>query len=243
VNDPPNVVCDDNNECTDDACDPSTGECVYTPNDLCNEICRTPGYWATHSSALKSGCGDVTGAVLAWGGGSLNICGECITNSANDHTLGAGNAASAVEAMCVAVRGQQARQLARQLTAAALNCIVSGFPADCDGASIGDVFAACNLGCAVAVGNTPDPYPDGFNLGWCIQAIDCFNNGYGLPTELGCGPSTGCHERALPWDEIPRPEGCDGPAPASSEKCQAAKKSSCGVLPFDEGACSADACP
>ncbi len=238
----PNAPCDDGDPCTDDTCDPASG-CVYTPNDQCAFICRTPGYWATHSSTAKSACSDVTGAVIEMGGGSINICGECLTNAANGHTPGAGDAASAVEAMCVAVKGQQARQLARQLTAAALNCIISGGAADCSGTQNSDVFSLCNQGCAVAVGNSPDPLPEGFNMGWCIAAIDCLNNGFGLPTEAGCGASTGCHDRALPWDMIPRPANCNGPAPASSEKCQAAKDSGCGVLPFDESKCASDSCP
>src|SRR5207249_12088001 len=64
---------------------------------------------------------------------------------------------SAEEALCVRVRGQQARQLARQLTAAALNCVVSGKPADCLGSSISDLFARCNTGCAVSVGAASGP--------------------------------------------------------------------------------------
>ncbi len=238
----PNAPCDDGDVCTDDTCDPATG-CVYTPNDQCNFICRTPGYWATHSSTAKSACSDVTGAVIEMGGGSLNICGECLTNNGSDHTLAPGDAASAVEAMCVAVKGQQARQLARQLTAAALNCIISNAGADCLDGPTGEVFSLCNQGCAVAVGNAPGPAPAGFNMGWCISAIDCYNNGFGLPTEAGCGASTGCHDRALPWDMIPRPANCNGPAPASSERCQAAKDTGCGILPFDETKCASDSCP
>ncbi len=185
----------------------------------------------------------MTGAVVAMGGGSLNVCGECITDGPNSSTLAPGNAASAVEAMCVAVKGQQARQLARQLTAAALNCIISGQGADCTGGPNGDVFSLCNLGCAVSVGNAAGPLPAGFNMGWCISAIDCLNNGFGLPGESGCGASTGCHERELPWDIIPRPANCHGSAPASSDRCQTAKSTGCGILPFDETKCSADACP
>jgi hypothetical protein len=38
------VVCDDGNPCTDDACDPGTGTCTFTPNDApCNDgaVCTT----------------------------------------------------------------------------------------------------------------------------------------------------------------------------------------------------------
>jgi hypothetical protein len=33
----PNVVCDDGDACTDDSCDPNTGECVYEPNVVCDD--------------------------------------------------------------------------------------------------------------------------------------------------------------------------------------------------------------
>ncbi|MHC4698906.1 MAG: hypothetical protein ACYTFA_19425, partial [Planctomycetota bacterium] len=32
-----NVVCDDHDPCTDDSCNPSTGQCVYTPNFVCGD--------------------------------------------------------------------------------------------------------------------------------------------------------------------------------------------------------------
>ena len=247
------IVCNDNDLCTDDSCNSNTpagmDPCVYTPNDQCNEICRTPGYWATHSSSVKTLCSDVTGAVIEMGG-PINVCGEWIANGANDHTLPANNAASAVEAMCVNVKGQLARQLARQLTAAALNCIISGKPG-CTGASIDATFALCNAGCAWAVGNAATPPPN-FNMGWCISAIDCFNNGFGSPTESGCGASTGCHDRNLPWADIDpyREANCHGPASASPDLCQAAKGTGCGTLPVplgsstgDESKCSTDSMP
>ena len=80
------------------------------------------------------------------GGGSLQICGECINS-----TVPINNAASAIEAMCVSPQGDQRLQLVRQLTAGALNCIVSGGGADCSGTSVDQLFADCNAAC---IGNT-----------------------------------------------------------------------------------------
>ena len=132
------------------------------------EFCRTAGFWSTHtdSTGEKACAQNITQAVLDAGGG-LVICGETIDDTDVD------SANSAVEAMCVAVQGQQERQLARQLTAAGLNCIVTNGSATCDGVSINDVFDNCNLMCDAAAGNNPA----GYTVGGCIAQIDCFNNG------------------------------------------------------------------
>lgn len=143
---------------------------INVNGEVCNEgeFCRTAGFWSTHTGSGDKACAqNITQAVLD-AGGPLNICGELICNTEVD------DASSAVEAMCVAVQGQQERQLARQLTAAALNCIVTNGSADCTGVSIADAFAACNTICANNVDANPD---NNVALGDCIAEIDCFNNG------------------------------------------------------------------
>jgi hypothetical protein len=81
-------------------------------------------------------------------------------------------------------QGQSQRQLARQLTAAALNCIISsGSSATCANTSVID-WATCN---AVCQGTSTAK-----TVGECIEEIDAFNNGEG----------TGCHDRDLPLDTI-----------------------------------------
>jgi hypothetical protein len=190
--------CDDNNPCTDDSCSAATGLCVNTDNGSCNnaEICRTPGFWGTHGGLEKSSSQQITGDVLAAFNGTLQICG--VTVDTVDEAL---------QAICVSPKGDSRLQLARQLTAAALNCGITnagGTPGQCTlengadpcaGVSIGDVFQACNLACPT--GTTA--VVDGHTIS-CIGAIDCFNGGGVFDPATGnCNDATGtsCHDRDL----------------------------------------------
>jgi len=232
VNNPGALNCDDNDACTDDSCDPTNG-CTHTDNGECNLICRTPGFWGTHADADpgKACSQDITGAVIAMAGGSISVCGECISNATTGETAAPNNAASAVEALCVRVQGQSERQLARQLTAAALNCIIStGSSETCANTSVID-WATCN---AVCQGTSTAK-----TVGQCIDEIDAFNNGIG----------TGCHDRDLPLDTIfPSGTRCtrsggafQGPA-GSNDECNAANSSACTVIQPNESRCSSDSC-
>ena len=157
------VVCDDLDECTDDSCNSETGLCEYVDNGTCGvAICRTPGFWATHGGTEKNRSTNITQAVIDEVGG-LNVCGITIDNTE------AGNDTSALEAMCVAVKGVSERQLVRQLTAAALNCVMSGGDSDCVGGPIEDLFADCNNAC--------QGFASDLSINECIGEIDCFNNG------------------------------------------------------------------
>jgi hypothetical protein len=214
-------MCDSQNApppCADptcEVCDETSGLCVpISPlPDVCtpgDEVCRTPGFWGTHADADpdKECSQNITQAVLDVVG-SISICGEDICNTLVD------DASSAIEAMCVRVQGQPTRQLARQLTAARLNCIISGeVGGACDGISINDVFDACNTRCAggfvsATLGS------DTFN---CIDALDCFNNGgvFDLADEIcttgacatggaACGPETPCANLS---ECVPFPSNC-----------------------------------
>jgi hypothetical protein len=244
------ITCDDNNTCTDDTCDPATG-CVYTPNGTCNvtEICRTPGFWGTHacpetdctlagSVCEKANSQNITQIVLndfTGTCGPLLICGNDITDTCLDSS-------SAVEAICVAVKGDTRLQVARQLTAAALNCILSNSAdatvgtctgagencADpCAGVSVDAAFTACNAA-ANACASTAT-LPDGTVIN-CIDALDCFNNGGTFDPATGsCGASTtSCHDRDLV-------NGCfsfNPPGPAGSPKeCNDARKDAITIFP------------
>lgn len=184
------------------------------------ERCRTPGFWGTHACPCsgtptgapapsqfceKNGAVNYTQTVIDAAGGCLEICGEKISNTCLD------SADSAVEAMCVEVAGVSARQLARQLMAAALNCVVSGGGATCSGISIASVFNDCQLVCE------SNGTQGSRSIGDCIDAIDAFNNGLG----------TGCHDRSLCNPEVPGLQAiCNDqpPNPAgSSGECNAAK--------------------
>jgi hypothetical protein len=235
--------------CTTAGCE--AGICVQTHISDCvsNEICRTPGFWGTHacpetdctlesSVCEKTGSQNITQIVLnGFTGtcGPLLICGNNITDTCLDSS-------SAVEAICVAVKGDSTLQVARQLTAAALNCILSNSAdatvgtctgagencADvCAGISVDAVFAACNdpaNACATTA------TVDGTVVN-CIEALDCFNNGGTFDIATGtCGASEGtsCHDRDLV-------NGCfsfNPPGPAGSPKeCNTARKDDITIFP------------
>ena len=176
---------DDGNPCTDDACD-SAGECKHDPNtgacsdgDICSvgdacvagecvpgpsgcdAICRTPGFWGARGGSERGGQ-NVTEAVIDLAGGSLQVCGQSITET-ND----IGDLDSALEGLCVSVRGVSQRQLYRQLVAFYLNCTISG-GGDCD--ALVSIASECDSLCATGSS-------DSVSYGECISEIDCFNNG------------------------------------------------------------------
>ena len=182
--------------------DKATADCeVEIPGE---EICRTPGFWGTHAGTEHRRSTNLTQLVID-AGGPLSICGQTIDNT------DVGNVNSAVEAMCVRIEGEQQRQLARQLTAMALNCIVSGGGADCSGTSVEGLFADANAACIA----------DG-ELGSWIDQVDDFNNGV----------DSDCNEREL--DEST--DIFDGvspfPGPAGSPRaCSSANGNGIKVVP------------
>jgi len=251
----------------DVCCDPGDGQCKNDPNldPSCGivEICRTPGFWKEHAGTEKDRSQNITQAVIDALGGCIEICGEVIKNTAVN------NADSAVEAMAVSPQGNQRLQLVRQLTAAALNCIMSNpGSTDCSGVSIFEVFKACNKACAD--GNTT-AIVDTTEID-CIGAIDCFNNG-GKPDPLigcqtgECANQDPCNDETPCTDLtacVPLANNChsqplcneDGlcfepPGPAGSQSAsKAAQKNNCTVIPPGESNCStgtksnlAESCP
>jgi hypothetical protein len=144
-------------------------------------VCRTPGFWGTHAEAnsRKPNSQDITGAFLP-----VTVCGVVLNNT------DVGVCGSAQEALCVAPRGEQILQLARQLTAAELNCNVETCPNP-----ILNLLSDCNQECI----NNDDPQA----IGECIEDIDAFNNGV-APDALGC------HERPVTGFTPPGPAGSSG---------------------------------
>jgi hypothetical protein len=162
----------------------------------------------------------------------LTICGQTITNTEVGHVH------SALEAICVSPKGDDRLQLGRQLSATALNCILSRSDDStcpgggqtggvCRGVTIEEVFNACNSACAA--GQTTA------NLDLtsvsCISALDCFNNGGVFDLGTGeCGEAEGqsCLARELD-------NGCFGfepPGPAGSPgACNQARKNDVTILP------------
>jgi hypothetical protein len=199
------------------------------------KICRTPGFWGTHADDEKEGHSeDIIGAILDRFNDAntpdLTICGNEISSSDE-----------AIQAICASPKDNLELQLARQLMAAALNCIVTNSSGDeacvalsdtlgvpCGGVSVEAVWNACNAECdndgdvTVDVDLDGDPLTDPVAVS-CIAALDCFNTGFVLDTATGdCTDElTGCHERALDAT-------CDEfdflPAAGSSKECAAARK-------------------
>jgi hypothetical protein len=189
-----NVVpldCNDGNGCTTDSCSTATG-CANTPEPSCavTEICRNAVFWGTHGGTETGGSTNITLALLdaynAANGPDLVICGQTISDTA------AGSVNSALEALCIDKKADGRLQLARELTATALNCIISRAAGDpvapacdvtagltgdvCAGVSIEQIFDACNGACPtettaeILVDGTPTEIP-------CIGALECFNDG------------------------------------------------------------------
>jgi hypothetical protein len=216
-----------------------------------NEICRTPGFWGTHAGTEKNRSQNITQQVIDKVKG-LTVCGQTIDDTA------VGSCDSAVEAICVSVKGEGQRQLVRQLTAAALNCVMSSGNADCSGVSIDQLFADCNKVCqGIPVA--------GLDMDKCKESIDCFNNGgqykdgfcqtgtcsdSGKPCSedkpcmsnlfmawlngVSCVPLKGnCHERELCNEDVGLCFEPPGPA-GSSGACNQARKNSLYVA---EGNC------
>lgn len=137
-------------------------DCTCTEEPPVVEVCRDPGFWGTHAGTAVAGSQDVTGAVLgASADGSLFICGRYVD------TLTIGTVTSLEEALCVRGRHDRKAQLARELAATALNCVISGAGDDCAGMSIETIYQQCNDQCATSNGDLSD----------CIDRLSCFNDG------------------------------------------------------------------
>jgi hypothetical protein len=242
---PPGTICGDdgNDDCFEPLCD-DAGNCtqdneILPPPDFCveDEICRTPGFWKNRGGDEKNRPpGNITQAVID-GAGGLDVCGFRITTTAVFPE--AGWEESALEAMCVSVKGVKQRQLIRQLTAAALNCEISGGAGDCSQFHQ-DLISDCNVLCAAN--------SDSSGMGVCIDAIDDFNNGLdagGTCNDSGdfcydvgdctgqldtrCEPNDNCHDASMCPDEEDGPvdgsDYCFGGGPTSSTgACKAASK-------------------
>jgi hypothetical protein len=202
-------------------------------------ICRGAGFWATHADtdSRKACSQNITAAVIRQGGGAIEICGETLTAEATTDDEATAlvesvdNASSALEALCVKIEGEQRLQLARQLTAMALNCIVSGLGADCGGsATLGDLFDFCNSACLA----------DSASVASCIDRVDCFNGGGLFDGHRCIDEPNGCEQRDLPEFALTgNTTSCPDPGPAgSSDECKAARKTSCTILPPGQAACA-----
>jgi len=177
------ISCNDGDICTkNDACDGSGpgNEACKGGAPACDLVCRGAGFWGTHAGTEKAGSTNITQAVITEEGGSLLVCGQTInTTVVPDNN-------SAVEALCVSPQGSSRLQLARQLTAAALNCTMTNCDPACGvafygdpdhgGVDIGALVSQCDSTC---LANT-----DGAAIQRCITRLSCFNTG-GIPLATG----------------------------------------------------------
>ena len=227
---------------------------VPQPPECGEAICRTPGFWATHAGVEKKKSQNITAAVLDCADGNcadhtaddfLLICGEKIDSpdsNPDDGTTDVDDAASSTEAMCVPVKGDSRLQLARQLTAAGLNCLISGGGPDCAGTGIySDVFEDCNDVCTDASATQSE-------ITSCISELDCLNNGNNFENgNCSSGGQDNCHNRQLVNEELGLDFDPPGPA-GSSNACNAAHDTPCAVIGPGEGPggddqCSVDSLP
>jgi hypothetical protein len=246
----PPTVCDD---ATCQLCDTSSGSCVDKPElpDVCLavEICRTPGFWATHAGVEKgTKSQNITQEVIEAATDGLKVCGVTIDNTSDldwdpDWNLPVYRNKSSTEAMCVSVKGDSNRQLVRQLTAFALNCVMSGGDGDCTGLGfyLGDLANECNTVCV-------DGEDGGRTVNDCIGEIDAFNNGLlwgpsgphlgwcSTETEKACSENTDCTGTISGQTcVIEEDSSCH-----DRELCQAAEEGLCFLKPGPAG--SSNAC-
>ena len=176
-------TCDDGNGINGDGCE---NDCTVLISEA---ICRTPGFWGTHGGTEKSkqNAPNITQAVLDAAGG-ITVCGQDVDSTDPIPSLGL---ESAIQGLCVSVKGVSQRQLYRQLVAARLNCIVSnGDGNNCD-ALVPFDLAGCDAACVAGDGADPDVVQG------CIDQIDCWNNGGLYLADSNCdetGHGTGCNE-------------------------------------------------
>jgi hypothetical protein len=172
--------------------------------------CRTARFWGTHVGA--------TGGLIGGAGGCFEVCGEALTN------VGLSNASSALEALCVPPLGNTRLQLARQLTALALNCAASGLGSDCGGdADLAELLTTCNGVCATKGG--------GRSIGSCLREIKCLNGG-GVPGAKGCAKG----ENSCRDVDLPPSVGIDDSDKA--KQCHAAVDSGCTIGGSGESKCT-----
>jgi hypothetical protein len=167
----------------------------------------------------KNPAHNLTQAVIDAASGCLEVCGEVITNTAMF------SADSALEAICStgangmveAALGYNVNQLSRQLTAAALNCVISGDTSGtCAGISIQPIFTECNNLCESFFVNGNNANANGLSVSECIGRIDCFNNGGQWNDLVGCYTGT-CADGSLCGEDA---GGCaDGSECDTSGSC------------------------
>lgn len=158
-------------------------------------VCRSPRFWASHAEAgpRRRGSQDVTGAFLP-----VTVCGVLVADT------DVGSPASALEALCVGPSDGARLELVRQLTAARLNCNVTGCPP-----TLLDAFDGCEMAC---IADT-----DAEMIDACIEDVRAFNTG-------ASPDASACDDRPIPGFETTAPGG-------SWRDCVRARKNELTIVP------------
>ncbi|MFN2427105.1 MAG: hypothetical protein ABR587_11740 [Candidatus Binatia bacterium] len=170
---PNNEECDDEDQCTNDICDVELG-CRHI--FACEDICRTSNFYGKRASGDDNVVQGILDAV-----GGLEVCGQTITETSIDGSVEGLGLDSALEGMCVRVRGQKIRSLYRELVATALNCTMSGSFGDADFCDevvnrFVDVdFTDCDALCAGDLEVGEDQFENLADN--CIEHLECYNKG------------------------------------------------------------------
>jgi DNA-binding beta-propeller fold protein YncE len=197
----------DGEDCTLAAC--ADGQCAQV-YETCLEVCRPSPFWAWHAGTEKQGT-DITFAVMRSAvHAQLVVCGETLDDTDKN------SASSAVEALCLPTpkEGEISQlQLAKQLTAAKLNCLANGEEPECL-----SLISACDTICQT-------PGASVASLAACIQDLELLNEGLSL-----YAPE--CEQGVLLGGTSVSPAG-------STKKCADANKTSCTMTGTGETSCKA----
>lgn len=141
------------------------------------EECRPADFWGSHAGTEDGGsCGKNKSGVnivqqILDKVGTVSVCGRSINNT------NVASVMSAEEALCTpgGCNSDQRVELARQLTATVLGCVMSGGGSTCLGLSVQNRFQQCDQACLSS---------DSAKYNSCIEDLSCWNNG---GTKLGNG--------------------------------------------------------
>jgi len=197
----------DGEDCTLAAC--ADGQCAQV-YDTCLDTCRPPLFWSWHAGREKQGT-DITLAVMKSAANArLMVCGETLDDTDKN------SASSTVEALCLPTpkEGEISQlQLAKQLTAAKLNCLANGEEPECL-----SLISTCDTICQTPGASTA-------SLAACIQDLNLLNEGLSLSAPE-------CEQGVLLGRTSASPAG-------STKKCADANKTSCTIAGTGETSCKA----
>ncbi|MBP7148746.1 MAG: hypothetical protein KBD01_14525 [Acidobacteria bacterium] len=171
---------------------PSFGNCP-PPQPPVIEICRDADFWGTHAgnegSCRAPGRNLTLELVSSLQDKDLDVCGKILVSTklwSRDSVL---------EGLCSTPFFDDRVELARHLSATALNCAISAGTDDCTGVSIKPLFDECNATCMLN--------NDRAQLRSCAQRLDCYNKGglwNGSRCQVGTCGGDGVTACASDWD-------------------------------------------